>query len=80
MQEMSVRVEGMYPDKVQEMTTRVIDLVTKDITPDAPIDLLHVIVTAELPLSPDVQHVVDRLQANSTPDTVITVEDSCASE
>jgi hypothetical protein len=80
MQEMRVRVEGMYPEKVQEMTARVVDLVSKDITPAAPIDLLQIIVTAELPLSPDVQQVVDRLEANSTPDTIITVEDAHASD
>jgi hypothetical protein len=80
MQEMRVRVEGMYPEKVQEMTARVIDLVTNETAPDVPIDLLHIIVTAELPLSPDVQQVVDLLEAHSTPDTIITVEDAHASE
>lgn len=80
MQGMSLRVEGMDADKVEVMTARVIDLVTNETAPDVPIDLLHIIVTAELPLSPDVQQVVDLLEAHSTPDTIITVEDAHESE
>jgi hypothetical protein len=70
---MSIDIQGTAPDKLEVMIARVVDLVTKDVVPESPIDTLHITITTEFPVSSDVQSVVDLLEANSTPDTIIEV-------
>lgn len=73
MTRMGINIQGTAPDKLEVMIARVVDLITKDVVPEALIDTLHITIKTEFPVSSDVQSVVDRLEAHSTPDTIIEV-------
>ena len=73
MTRMGISMQGMAPDKLEVMTARVVDLISNDVVPESPIDTLHITIATDFPVSPEVRSVVDRLEAHSTPDTIIEV-------
>lgn len=73
MTRMGISMQGMAPDKLEVMTARVVDLISNEVVPESPIDTLYITIATDFPVSSDVQSVVDRLEAHSTPDTIIEV-------